>query len=249
MDNAERDSLIFYRSFAKAIKRLPEAEQLKALWAIVDYGLDGTEPEEEGLYMVAYDMAKPQIDANIKRKNDGKKGGRPSKKTSGYENEENIKTSGYENGKPNVNVNVKEKENIKELCPELETSTPASPTFAQIPLNDGSLYNVTENDVDEFQQLYPGIDCRQEIRNMVGWSMGNPRNRKTKRGIRRFIHSWLSRSQNRAPTQHQDVKKPKTRFDNFESRENNYEAMIWDDIKNRRETSDNTQCGRGKKEN
>lgn len=103
----------------------------------------------------------------------------------------------------------------------------ASPTFAQIPLNDGSLYNVTENDVDEFQQLYPGIDCRQEIRNMVGWSMGNPRNRKTKRGIRRFIHSWLSRSQNRAPTQHQDVKKPKTRFDNFESRENNYEAMIW----------------------
>ena len=76
MDNAERDSLIFYRSFAKAIKRLPEAEQLKALWAIVDYGLDGTEPEEEGLYMVAYDMAKPQIDANIKRKNDGKKGGR-----------------------------------------------------------------------------------------------------------------------------------------------------------------------------
>ena len=57
----------------KAIKRLPEAEQLKALWAIVDYGLDGTEPKEEGLYMVAYDMAKPQIDANIKRKNDGKK--------------------------------------------------------------------------------------------------------------------------------------------------------------------------------
>ena len=242
MDNAERDSLIFYRSFAKAIKRLPEAEQLKALWAIVDYGLDGTEPEEEGLYMVAYDMAKPQIDANIKRKNDGKKGGRPSIKTSGYENEENIKTSGYENEKPNVNenVNVKEKENIKELCPELETSTPASPTFAQIPLNDGSLYNVTENDVDEFQQLYPGIDCRQEIRNMVGWSMGNPCNRKTKRGIRRFIHSWLSRSQNRAPTQPKAYSKPaKNRFDNFESRENNYEAMIWDDIKNRRETSDN----------
>ena len=31
-----RDSFIFYASFAKAIKRRPETEQLKALWAIID---------------------------------------------------------------------------------------------------------------------------------------------------------------------------------------------------------------------
>ena len=37
-----RDSLIFYQSFAKAIKRLPEEDQLRALWSIIDYGLDGT---------------------------------------------------------------------------------------------------------------------------------------------------------------------------------------------------------------
>ena len=55
------ESMIFYSSFSKAIKRLPEDEQLKALWSIIDYGIDGKEPEGDGLFMVAFDMAKPQI--------------------------------------------------------------------------------------------------------------------------------------------------------------------------------------------
>lgn len=62
------DSMVFYSSFASAIKRLPPDEQLKALWSILDYGLDEKEPEEDGLFMMIFDMAKPQIDANIKRK-------------------------------------------------------------------------------------------------------------------------------------------------------------------------------------
>lgn len=74
-----RDSLIFYYSFAKAIQRLPDDQQLKALWAIINYGLDGVEPEDDGeLYMSIFDMAKPQIDANVKRKVNGAKGGRPA---------------------------------------------------------------------------------------------------------------------------------------------------------------------------
>ena len=36
-----RESVVFYRSFAEAIKALPKEEQLKALWAVINYGLDG----------------------------------------------------------------------------------------------------------------------------------------------------------------------------------------------------------------
>lgn len=98
-----RDSLIFYASFAKAIKRLPDAEQIKALWAIIDYGLCDKEPEDDGgTYMSIFDMAKPQIDANIKRKADGAKGGRPAKHTYAEEN------SGYEEEKPVVTKKKKE---------------------------------------------------------------------------------------------------------------------------------------------
>ena len=33
---------------------------------------------------------------------------------------------------------------------------------------------------------------------MRGWLLANPRNRKTKTGIMRFVNAWLSREQNRA---------------------------------------------------
>lgn len=74
-----RESLIFYQSFARAIKKLPESEQLKALWSIIDYALDDKEPDGDGMYMVVYEMAKPQIDANVERKRNGSRGGRPTK--------------------------------------------------------------------------------------------------------------------------------------------------------------------------
>lgn len=109
------DSMIFYSSFSSAIKRLPPEEQLKALWSILDYGLDGKEPEEDGFFRIIFDMAKPQIDANIKRKTNGSGGGRPAK-TNGCESKKPMvsetKTNGYANEKPNVNVNVNENENV-----------------------------------------------------------------------------------------------------------------------------------------
>ena len=76
-----RESLIFYQSFARAIKKLPESEQLKALWSIIDYALEDKEPDGDGMYMVVYEMAKPQIDANVERKRNGSRGGRPPKPT------------------------------------------------------------------------------------------------------------------------------------------------------------------------
>lgn len=72
-----RESVVFYRSFAEAIKALPKEEQLKALWAVINYGLDGVIPEEHGVHTAIFLMAKPQIDANNKRYQNGTKGGRP----------------------------------------------------------------------------------------------------------------------------------------------------------------------------
>lgn len=75
-----RDSLVFYRSFAEAIKTLPENQQLEALWAVIDYGLDDTEPEN-GIARALWLMAKPLIDKNNQRYENGKKGGRPRKES------------------------------------------------------------------------------------------------------------------------------------------------------------------------
>lgn len=69
-----RDSMVFYRSFLDAVNALPEAERLKAVTDILEYGLNGKAPET-----CAGIMAKPLIDRNNKRYENGRKGGRPPK--------------------------------------------------------------------------------------------------------------------------------------------------------------------------
>lgn len=207
-----RDSLIFYSSFAKAIKRLPDAEQLKALWAIIDYGLDDAEPEDDGgTYMSIFDMAKPQIDANIKRKADGAKGGRPAKHA--YTEE----TIGYEEEKPVV------KKKKKETQPEDN-----SPVAGYIPLVDGTEYAVTENALAEWQKLYPAIDAKQELRSLIGWNKANPKYKKTRVGINRHLNSWFSRAQNSAKKGGQQKKNA---FCNFEDRGTDYDDLVNNSVK------------------
>ena len=64
-------------------------------------------------------------------------------------------------------------------------------------LNDGSIFPVYEEDIAYYQSLYPAVDIDAEFRKMIGWIDGNPNKRKTKRGIKRFINSWLSKAQDR----------------------------------------------------
>ena len=79
--------------------------------------------------------------------------------------------------------------------PEAKKVTVFSPTIFEILLNDGSSYQVTQSEVDQNSTLYPGIDILQEYRKMQGWAIANQARRKTKRGIKAFINSWLSRAQ------------------------------------------------------
>lgn len=71
-----RDSFVFYRSFHKALSKLSDADRLAAYDAIVLYGLDGLE-NAEGVPAAILEAFKPLIDANNRRFENGKKGGRP----------------------------------------------------------------------------------------------------------------------------------------------------------------------------
>ena len=68
----------------------------------------------------------------------------------------------------------------------------------RLPLNDGTEHGVTPADIDKWTGLYPAVDVMAELRKMVGWLDANPKNRKTKGGVGRFIAGWLSREQDRA---------------------------------------------------
>lgn len=73
------------------------------------------------------------------------------------------------------------------------------PRGGGIPLNDGSEFLPLRSEVEEWRQLYPAVDVMQQLRNMRGYFLANPKNRKTPGGIRRTINTWLSKEQNRAP--------------------------------------------------
>lgn len=66
-----------------------------------------------------------------------------------------------------------------------------------LPLNDGTEWRPTEDEFNEFIRIYPAVNVRQEFASMRGWLIGNPTKRKTNRGIKRFVTSWLSRAQDK----------------------------------------------------
>lgn len=83
---------------------------------------------------------------------------------------------------------------------DLLPTEPASPTAVSFLLNDGKEFPITEAQVREFGDLYPGIDVLQQLRAIKAWTISNPKNRKTRTGAMRFVNAWLSRAQNSAPT-------------------------------------------------
>lgn len=110
-------------------------------------------------------------------------------------------------------------ERAKVICPKGETITDikqtdintdiiytaeskqvaSAPAVINIILNDGTSYGVTQNDVDAYKGFYPAIDVEAELKKAAAWCYSNPKNRKTRKGIARYINSWLSRAQDRAP--------------------------------------------------
>ena len=107
-----RDSVVFYRSFVDAIRDLPGDQFKDCALAILDYGLDGKEPEGIGIEKTVFYMARPQIDANNRRYENGSKGGRPKTKPNLDKTKPNLdETKPKPNEKDNVKEKVKEKDN------------------------------------------------------------------------------------------------------------------------------------------
>lgn len=89
----------------------------------------------------------------------------------------------------------KDIENTEVFCAEPEAVS--APPVISIILNDRSYFDVTNDDVLKWEKLYPAVNILQELRKMAGWCDSNPTKRKTRRGVRAFITSWLAKEQDR----------------------------------------------------
>ena len=82
-------------------------------------------------------------------------------------------------------------------APSAEPETVSAPPIISIILNDKSFFDVSPEDYNRWCELYPAVNVMQELRKMSSWSTDNPKRRKTKSGIRRFINAWLSKEQDK----------------------------------------------------
>ena len=149
----EQISFTFYRSFFEAISNLPKAaDRDAAMMAICDYALNGNERQLSGAAAAVFMLAKPNLDHNRKKHENGLKGGRPKAET------EPEDTYNYtsENEEPNDNqTETKTKPNAKQTgvggrrqevggrsreLGDIENVTKSiPPTSSPYPPTDGSL--------------------------------------------------------------------------------------------------------------
>jgi uncharacterized protein YdaU (DUF1376 family) len=74
----------------------------------------------------------------------------------------------------------------------------SSPVLQTLPLREGGEFEVRESLVAELEPLYPKVDVPATVREMKGWLVGNPDRRKTRKGVKRFITTWLQNEQQKA---------------------------------------------------
>lgn len=172
----ERESILFYRTFYEVSKSLPEDEGNKFLRALLDYAFYGTEPELDGVSASFFMLIKPQIDANNRKYENGKKGGRPKKtetesvngsahevcpeKTETEKTSINTEVIGDSETKRKPNDNLKEtkrkpKENqneTKEKPNKKQSETETKPND-NVNVNDNVNYYDNENQNDNVNHL------------------------------------------------------------------------------------------------
>jgi len=79
-------------------------------------------------------------------------------------------------------------------CSEPDESAP-SPSGILLPLNDKTFYNVPLENIKLWKDAYPAVDIEQDLKRMISWLESNPTQKKTRRGINKFINNWLARTQ------------------------------------------------------
>ena len=124
MNELKRESMVFYYGFYDAVKDMPGEKFKKCVCAILEYGFMGKEVETNGVEEVVLKLAKPVIDASVKKREakqeSGRKGGAPKgnrnaakKKITESSDTKQPKTT-KNNLNVNENVNVNENANVNE---------------------------------------------------------------------------------------------------------------------------------------
>jgi hypothetical protein len=144
-----RESFVFYESFYLALSELSAAQQGKIYTAICRYALYGEEPELKGASAAVFKLIKPQIDANNRRYENGKKGAEHGIKGGRPKNPKETPKEPQANPKETPNVHVNVNENVNE-----NDNAHATDNGLGVPSVSGGRYKV-EDEFNLWKKLTP----------------------------------------------------------------------------------------------
>lgn len=213
-----RETFVMYTSYDEKTMFLNDEEMGKLMRCIFKYEKEDDTTYKEKIIeslkdyptvctafmFIADDLDRLNEKYKAKSKN-GKLGGRPKEKEETEkklsEDNEKLKKANESEHKPkeskakanktlyvNENVNVNDNDNVNENT--------SSEEEIKLVLDTGEYYSVTNEQIQGWQQSVPLVDVKSELRKMQLWLEGNPKKRKTAKGITRFITGWLVREQN-----------------------------------------------------
>lgn len=208
-----RDGFIFYSSFYECIEELDESDQLEVYRAICQYALTGVMPDCKGAARAIMKLITPQIDANNKRRENGKKGAEANNKAATERQHVGNDTATERQDADTVapKEKVKEKEKVKAKEKEKETERPVA-RFVKPTVDEIRAYCEERNngiDPQTFFDFYEG----------KGWKVGNTGMKDWKACVR----TWEARRRGEPPAR--AVKKGNRFNDNFEPRAYDYEDL------------------------
>lgn len=204
-----RDGIVFYKSFYEAVKNLPPDQFKASVVAIMEYGLYEKEPETNGIEYTVFCMAKPQIDANNRKYENGKKGGRPKKGHMEIEKPNDIQKKPNGNQKKPTDNQIEPKEKDKDKVKDKVKENPLKGVKEKhfVP-------PTLENVIGYCQEKGLSLDAGRfiDFYESKGWMVGKNK-----------MKDWKAAARNWA---RQDTEKPKkTSFSNFTERHNDYDAL------------------------
>ena len=150
-----RDSFVFYESFYLAISELSAAQQSKIFQAICRYALYGEEPELKGASAAVFKLVKPQIDANNRRYENGKKGAEHGIKGGRPKNPKETPRKPLENPKETPNVTVPVTVNVTDTVPVTATDNAVGGGRYKCDDEFNIWKRLTPEDIDVLYEKFP----------------------------------------------------------------------------------------------
>lgn len=142
------EGFVFYRSFYEAIAELPAEECKACLIAICEYGLNGEEVAETPFAKAVLTMARPQIDANNKRRQAGRSGGKAKASNAVANASKPKQTLPKDKVKDKVKVKDKDIELVILAWNELPKTVPKIQTMSK-PRTEKLRRRIDENGIDK----------------------------------------------------------------------------------------------------